>query len=215
MKRLLVLRPEPGNQATVHRAREIGMDPVTCPLFTVEAAEWIVPDVRGFDYILFTSANALRHGGDQLGRLTELDALAVGPTTADAASAVGFRVVMTGGEGIEKLLEALPARRRLLHLAGADHHHISISQTIETVVVYRSVELAAADIPSGELVALVHSPRAAARFAALVPDRARVSIVAISHPAAVACGAGWASIEVADQPSDAALLALAARLCQD
>ncbi len=215
MKRLLILRPEPGNRATVHRAREIGMDPVSCPLFSVEPVEWTAPDPHNFDAILFTSANALRHGGDQLGGLTELDALAVGPATADAASGAGFRVVMTGGEGVEKLLQALPARQRLLHLAGADHHHTSTSQTIETVVVYRSVELAASVIPRGELVALVHSPRAAARFAALVPDRARVSIVAISRSAAVACGAGWASLEVADQPNDAALLALAARLCQD
>ncbi len=215
MKRLLILRPEPGNRATVERAREIGLDPVSCPLFTVEAVEWTKPDLRGFDYILFTSANALRHGGDQLGGLTELDTLAVGPATADAASAAGFRVVMTGSEGVEKLLEALPAPQRLLHLAGTDHHHTSSSQAIDTVVVYRSVPLAAPLIPRGDLVALVHSPRAGERLAALITDRVRVSIVAISRPAAVACGAGWASLDVADQPSDAALLALAARLCQD
>lgn len=214
MKRLLVLRPEPGNQATVERARGMGLEPVPCPLFAVEAVAWTAPDSRA-DYILFTSANALRHGGEKLAGLTTIPALAVGPVTADAARAAGFGVAMTGDEGVEALIEALPGTQRLLHLAGADHHHASTRHAIETVVVYRSVALAARVIPSGRLVALVHSPRAGARLAELAPDRAAISIAAISHAAAAACGAGWATVEVADQPIDRALLALAARLCQD
>jgi len=46
-----------------------------------------------------------------------------------------------------------------------------------------------------------------------VSDRGATSIAAISEAAAEAVGEGWARIEVADQPSDDALLALAARLC--
>ena len=90
MKRLLVLRPEPGNRATVGRALEMGLEPVACPLFAVGAVGWTAPDTRGFDYILFTSANAPRHGGEQLSRLTTLPALAVGPATAEAARAASF-----------------------------------------------------------------------------------------------------------------------------
>jgi uroporphyrinogen-III synthase len=37
--------------------------------------------------------------------------------------------------------------------------------------------------------------------------------VAISDAAAEAAGRGWEAVEVADQPNDEALLALAARLC--
>ena len=85
---------------------------------------------------------------------------------------------------------------------------------IETVVVYRSVAIAAA-IPSGALVALVHSPRAGARFAELAATAPTIAIAAISAAAAAACGTGWAAVEVAEQPNDRALLALAARLCQD
>ena len=214
MKRLLVLRPEPGNRATVQRAKAMGLEPLPFPLFSVEAVEWTAPDPLGFDVILFTSANALRHGGDQLAGLTALGALAVGPATADAARGAGFRVVMTGEEGVEKLLEGLPGAQRLLHLAGADHY-APIRQGIETVVVYRSVSLEAPVIPPGRFVALVHSPRAGGRFAALIPNRARFSIAAISRSAAAACGRGWAALDVADQPNDRALLALAAWLCQD
>lgn len=212
---LLVLRPEPGNQASVERARAMGLEPVACPLFAVAPVEWTAPDSRNFDFILFTSANALRHGGEELARLTALEALAVGPATADAARAAGFGVVMTGDDGVEALLDSLPGSKRLLHLAGADHRHASNRHAIETVVVYRSVAIAARVIPLGRLVALVHSPRAGARFARLAPDRAGTTIAAISPAAAAACGAGWATVEIADQPSDRALLALAARLCQD
>lgn len=215
MKPLLVLRPEPGNQATVDRARAMGLEPIACPLFRVEPLSWTAPDPRAFDHLLLTSANAPRHGGDQLARLTALPVLAVGAATAEAARAAGFDVALTGEQGIDALLAALPANRRLLHLAGADHRPAPARRAVETLLVYRSVALAAPVLPSGALVAMVHSPRAGERLAALQTDQARIAIAAISPAAAAACGAGWARIAVADQPRDGALLALAARLCQD
>lgn len=215
MKRLLVLRPEPGNRATVERARAMGLDPLPCPLFAVEVVAWDAPDPHAYDFILFTSANALRHGGAGLAALTRLPALAVGAATAEAARAAGFAVARTGDRGADALLDALPGEQRLLHLAGADHHRAGGRHWVDTKIVYRSVAIEGPDIPAGVMVALVHSPRAGARLAELVRDRAAVAIAAISAAAAAACGGGWADLAVADQPSDAALLALAARLCQD
>jgi len=116
---------------------------------------------------------------------------------------------------VEALIEALPGVQRLLHLAGAEHRLEATRHAIETVVVYRSVAHADPVIPSGEMVALVHSPRAAARFAELARDRSSIAVAAISAAAAAECGAGWAAVEVAARPNDRALLALAARLCQD
>jgi uroporphyrinogen-III synthase len=65
-------------------------------------------------------------------------------------------------------------------------------------------------------VAMIHSPRAAARLAELVPheDRSSVRIAAISQNAADAAGSGWAEIRVASSPTDSALLALARGLCE-
>ncbi len=214
MKPLLVLRPEPGNRATVDRARSLGLDPRPCPLFAVEPVAWSAPTVSA-DFILFTSANALRHAGAALADLTKLPALAVGAATADAARTAGFSVAVTGEAEVDALLDALPGSRRLLHLAGADHRRPDTRHAIETVIVYRSVALADAAIPAGECVALVHSARAGARLGELAPNRAAIAVAAISPPAAAACGAGWAALAVADTPSDGALLALAARLCQD
>ena len=214
MKPLLVLRPEPGNRATVDRARAMGLNPLSCPLFAVEPVAWSVPGVDA-DFILFTSANALRHGGPGLADLTKLPALAVGAATAKAARAAGFDVAMTGETGVEDLLAALPGSRRLLHLAGADHHHAATRHAVATVVVYRSVALADATVPAGAWVALVHSARAGSQLALLSPDRAGRSVAAISPTAATACGPGWGAVETASEPRDGALLALAARLCQD
>jgi uroporphyrinogen-III synthase len=214
MKRLLVLRPEPGNSATAGRARALGLDPVQCPLFTVEGMDWDVPTTEGFDYLLLTSANAVRFDRGRVAELQRLPVLAVGSATADAARDAGLRVAHVGDRGVDELLAALPDGKRLLHLTGADHHRPAGDHAITRLVAYRTVPLDPT-IPDDQLVALVHSARAGARLATLVRDRAAIAIIAISPAAAAACGPGWAALEVAERPDDGALLALAARLCQD
>ena len=88
-------------------------------------------------------------------------------------------------------------------------------QEITRVAVYRAapVEPLTFRKRAGS-VALIHSPRAGNRFAELVKDRGTISIAAISEAAAAAVGDGWRTVETAKQPSDDALLALAARLCK-
>ena len=61
---------------------------------------------------------------------------------------------------------------------------------------------------------MLHSPRAAARFAALAGDRGRFTLAAISVETAAAAGTGWRQVAVATAPRDEALLELAAKLCQ-
>ena len=43
MRHVVVLRPEPGASATVKRARELGLEPVTVPLFEIEPLPWQSP----------------------------------------------------------------------------------------------------------------------------------------------------------------------------
>jgi uroporphyrinogen-III synthase len=214
MKSLLVLRPEPGNSATAERARALGLQPLQRPLFAVEKVDWKAPDPAAYDYLLLTSANVIRFGGRQLMLLKDLPVLAVGPATASAASEAGLSVKRIGSGGVEELLASLPGRMRLLHLTGADHHHPTSDHEIEPLIAYRAAPLNAA-IPQGKFVALVHSARAGAQLSELANGRADLAIVAISDAAAAACGSGWAALAVAERPDDAALLALAARLCQD
>lgn len=215
MRRLLLLRPEPGLSASAERARGQGLEVIAAPLFRVEPVAWAVPDPASYDALLFTSANAVRHGGVGLGALTHLPVHAVGAATAEAARAAGFTVVSVGEGGVEALLSSLPAALKLLHLAGQDRHDVAGHHRIDVRTVYRSVAIASPALPPLDgLVIAVHSPRAGARLAKIAGPHPAAAIAAISAAAGVACGPGWGSVDVAAAPDDASLLALAARLCQ-
>jgi len=212
MRPVIVLRPEPGASETIKRAREVGLEAVSIPLFEVEPVAWEASDVASFDGLLLTSANAVRHSGEQLARLLGLKVYAVGQATADAARAAGFEVAATGDGGVERLLGAIEPGLRLLHLCGEDR--VDSGETVTPIVTYRARPIARPRIrQANRTVVLVHSPRAGRRFAELVEDRGSIAIVAISPAAAEAVGAGWEIIVSADRPNDEALLALAAGLC--
>ncbi|WP_028968645.1 uroporphyrinogen-III synthase [Sphingomonas sp. URHD0057] len=215
MSRVVVLRPEPGASETAKRARMLGLEPVRIPLFDVGPLAWEAPDPARFDAVLLTSANAIRCGGGQLMGLRMLPVHAVGDATAQAAREAGFAVASAGDAGVDALLSALDPSLKLLHLCGEDRREPQASrQAITSLAVYRSTERANPDLHPGEgAIVLIHSPRAALRFAELSGERGSTAIVAISAVAAEAAGTGWRRIEIADQPNDQALLALAARLC--
>jgi uroporphyrinogen-III synthase len=217
MTRVLVLRPEPGASATVARARELGLDAIAVPLFRIEPVDWEAPEPGGFDGLLLTSANAVRFGGEQLQRLRGLKTHAVGEATADEAREAGFDIATTGDSGVDGLLGSIEPGLRLLHLCGEDRREPDRpSQQITPVVVYRSPQIEHPDLSAiAGRVALIHSPRAGRRFAELVKDRQSIAIAAISSGAAQAVGNGWTAVETAEQPNDDALLALAARLCNN
>src|SRR5207248_8528057 len=96
MKRVVVLRPEPGASETVRKARQRGLDAAAMPLFEVEAIPWQAPDAREFDGLLLSSANAARSGGGELECLRGLPVYAVGEATAQQARQAGFKIVLTG-----------------------------------------------------------------------------------------------------------------------
>ena len=212
---LLILRPERGAIATGKRAIALGLSPLIRSLFTVEPRNWDAPDPALFDAILLTSANAVRYGGGAVARYLALPAYAVGAATAQAASEVGFETVIDGEGNAADALRTLATagHSRPLHLAGEDrmpYPHVPF--TITTRVVYAAAPIDIA-LPTGRYVALVHSARAAARFAELCPSPTFVDVIAISASVAAALGTGWHSISTATDPTDNAMLALAASLC--
>lgn len=216
MNAVLVLRPQPGADRTAARAAALGLKPVVAPLFTVSPIAWEAP--RGtFDAILFTSAHAARCAGAQTG----LPCYAVGEATAAAARAAGFDDVRTGPSdgAAAAAMMAEDGIRRALHLCARDHVPVAAPKVaVERRVVYSADAVAGlpaearAALDRGAL-ALLHSPRAAATFAALVERRDTVRLAAISPAAAAAAGDGWASVSAAAAPRDEALLELALRLC--
>jgi uroporphyrinogen-III synthase len=217
MTRLLVLRPQPGASATVEKARALGLDAIAVPLFEVEPVAWGAPDPSEFDGLLLTSANAVRQSGDALRALRALNVHAVGEATAEAAREAGFGIAASGNSGVDQLLASIDPDLRLLHLCGTDRRAPDDArQAITSLVVYRSKPIPKPDLSGVRgSVALVHSPRAGERLAELVRDRESTSIAALSKAVADAVGDGWRSVEAAAQPTDHALLALAARLCNN
>jgi uroporphyrinogen-III synthase len=189
----------------------MGLQVKLIPLFAVVPLVWSAPDPAEFDGLILTSANAVRHGGEELAKLKGLPVYAVGQATAALARAAGFDVVSAGVGGSRDM--TLPEGKRLLHLTGVDHHQVGAATAI---AIY---EARAVDDPDGiaglsDSVIAVHSARAGRRLAELVDGRRQLRIAAISRAAADACGSGWKQVEAAFQPDDAALLALAARLCE-
>lgn len=216
MRRVLILRPEPGASATMERARARGLDAIKIPLFEIEAVEWQAPEAGGFDGLLLTSANAVRFAGEQLQSLRGLPAYAVGDATAEAAREAGFDIASAGDSGVERLLGSIDAELKLLHLAGEDRTARDARQEIEVVTVYRSKPRDDVDVSAATgSVALIHSPRAGRRFAELIADKNSISIATISREAADAAGRGWELVEVAEASKDDALLALTERLCNN
>jgi uroporphyrinogen-III synthase len=215
MRRVIVLRPEPGASETVARARQLGLDAIAVPLFRIEPLDWAAPDPTDFDALLLTSTNAVRQGGAQLQGLQGLPVYAVGGATAGAARRAGFTVVQAGSGGIEELLAEMPGELRLLHLCGEDRKTTSPNRhAIMQIAVYRAKPIDSPPLAAIQgALALIHSPRAGRRFAELVRRRSSIRVAALSPAAAQAAGPGWEAIEAADQPTDEALLALAARLC--
>lgn len=213
MRKVIVLRPEPGASETLAKARELSLEPVSVPLFEIQAMDWTMPD-GAFDGVLLTSANAVRHAGDALQELRALPAYSVGDATAEAARDAGFDIKATGDAGVERLLGSIDRDLKLIHLCGEDRKQVTARQEITPVVVYRSKEIGSPQL--GELngnVVLVHSPRAGSRLGELVEDKSDIAIVAISKAAADPAGEGWESVQAADEPSDEGVLALAAELC--
>ena len=222
MRPFVILRPEPGASASAKAAERAGLRAVVAPLFRVEPLAWEPPDPNHYDALLLTSANAVRHAGGGLGTLAALPTHCVGEATATAAREAGLNVASVGTAGVDSLLESISPDQRLLHLCGAHRRcPASGSHSIEAVAVYQSVALpspqALRELEGG--VIAVHSPRAASRLRELAAhgdlDPERFALVAISGGAAQAAGTDWQSVDVASEPSDSALLAIASRLCNN
>ena len=214
MRKLLLLRPEPGLSQSAKRAGDLGLEVIACPLFRIEPMAWDKPDPSAYDALLLTSANAVRAAGPGLESLRELPVYAVGAATAEAAQRAGFNIAAAGESDIVELLAAMPGSQKLLHIAGEHRREVDTAHVIDRVTVYRAAAIDSPGLPRLDgLVAAVHSPRAGARLGQLAADRAGTAIAAISAAAAEACGPGWERIEVAEKSDDESLLAVAAMLC--
>lgn len=212
MRPLAVLRPEPGNAATAARIEAAGGRALRLPLFGLTPLAWTPPDPADHDALFLTSANAVRFAGAALASYYRLPVHVVGAATAAAARAAGLTIATTGDQDAATMADRAVGTgvARALHLAGRDRATAALAGTSCTIAVYASEPLPVtpADLlPLAGAVALIHSPRAGQRLAALMVDRVDVAIAVISPAAAAAVGTGWRALAVAAVPTDAALTA--------
>ncbi len=219
---VLICRPRPGADTTAKRAETLGMDAIVYPLFSVEPLTWTPPAPESFDAIMLTSANALRHGGDAVKQYASLPTFAVGETTAEASEKDGFQDIRVCGPNVQALITSIhnAGYKNILHLSG---HHVRPYDpkglNIIRLPVYHAADAGDAEELATHLthapIVLVHSPRAGERLAMMTTfeQRQSISVIAISGAALEACGGDWKSTQAAEEPSDAAMLALARQIC--
>jgi uroporphyrinogen-III synthase len=216
--KLLIIRPQPGADATAHRLRAAGHEPILMPLFSIEHLAMQRLSADGYDAILLTSGNAARATVEFLTHNSATPVYAVGRATASALHVLSVPVAKTGSEGVEALVRVAVAdgHQRLLWLAGEDHSpipHID-GVRIDIEIVYRSATVSTPDnfvrhVTESDVV-ILHSSRAARHFADLCVTmnilRADVTLATFSSAIAKAAGENWAAMIIADAPNDAALL---------
>jgi uroporphyrinogen-III synthase len=220
---LLVLRPQPGCDATLAAAQALGLAAQGAPLSRIVPVAWEAPDPAGIDALLIGSANVFAHGGAALDALRAKPCHVVGAATAEAARGAGFAVAAVGAGGLQKVLDAIAAPAHLLRIAGEEHLALSPPQgvTITTVIAYRSetIALDRALVAGRRAIVLLHSAATARHFASecrrLAADRSQIILAALGPRIAAAAGEGWGAVHCAAVPDDAALLELARDVCNE
>lgn len=222
---LLVLRPQPGCAATLAGAEALGLRAHGQPLSCIAPVAWDTADPSQFDALLIGSANVFLHGGEALQALRAKPCYVVGKATAEAARAAGFTVAAQGEGGLQKVLDAVVPPLRLLRLAGEEHLALNAPPGVSVTmrIVYRSEVLpldpALAALGHERVIALLHSAATARHFAQecerLGVDISRITLATLGPRIAAAAGAGWRAVHNAALPNEAALLELAANLCNE
>ncbi|RHW18689.1 uroporphyrinogen-III synthase [Sphingomonas gilva] len=213
MRRLVVLRPRERAGTTLARIAEAGGEGIGLPLFALEPLAWNAPDPAGFDALALTSVNTVTLAGPELAFLAALPVWTVGEATAQAAREAGLTVAHAGSSDAAALFGAMADAgvARALWLAGEDHRPKPARPNLTVIATYRAAPIPVDPAALAGAVALVHSPRAAARLAEIVTpgSRGTIHLAVISAAAADAAGPGWAGVAVATRPTDAALVAAA------
>ncbi len=232
--RLLLTRPEPDAQRTATALRGRGHEVIVTPLLRIEAVAADLGPGR-WDAIVMTSANSCRAIANhpRCNELITCPVFVVGRHSAEAARIASFADVTSADGDAKDLARLLVARfaardRRLLYLAGEDRAAdlaadlASLGVSMKTVVIYRAVKVTDFPLPardalkSGQIDGVLHfSRRSAEAFLACAEsaqhlDEALAAFHYCLSPyvARPLLQAGAATVRVAAQPNEAALIEL-------
>lgn len=236
---LLVTRPLEDARDLASQLARLGHETLVAPLLEIVFHDEAELPARAFQAILITSANgarALARRPDVEG-LKNLRVLTVGPASAMAMQAAGFKWVESADGDVDALaaavtIELSPLDGPLLHVAGSvvagDLAAVLAVQGFDVtrVALYEAVtpdrlpEAIALALTEGRLGgALFFSPRTASQFlrlveaAGLTSSLSRVTAFALSENVArVLAPAGFQQGFIAQEPTQTAMLRLIAAL---
>lgn len=192
--RILVTRPAEDAAALIASLISLGHDPIAAPVMRIAFFAGPRLDLRGAQGFLATSANGVR----ALGRRTDnriLPVFAVGDATAGAAETVGFQIRHSAKGNVETLADLVietadPKAGALLHAAGKTlagdlaGFLRAAGFSYRREILYRAEPASALDTKAEQAIrdgtveaALLHSPRSAKIFRALV-ERADLAAAA-------------------------------------
>jgi uroporphyrinogen-III synthase len=183
--RIVVTRPSGQEGALIERLRALGHDVVHVPLVAIEPLGEDPVDVRGYDWVVLTSANAARELRRRM-RGEPARVAAIGPATADAFGGADLVASTSTQEG---LLEALPKAPGRVLFAAAEGARRLLPDALdaEVVVLYRTIELEPPEWPAADLVVLM-SPSSARALARAAPVTRAVTIGPETTKAALGAG---------------------------
>ncbi len=197
----VVTRPTDRSDALAAGLRARGAAVVSFPVVAIEAVEPSeAPDVGSYDWVAFTSANAVRHFVATLHDARAFGSArvaAIGPATADALAAAGITAdlvppVHTAADLRDALVGATPDGAGVL-VPQAEQALPTLVDglrdagwSVDPLTVYRTVpatpDAAAVDAVSRAQVVTFASPSAVRAFDQLVPPEQRPAVVASIGP---------------------------------
>lgn len=222
-RRVVVTRPRGTGRRLVSELERLGADVTEVPLVEIVPAEDEALDDalrRGADWVVVTSANAVRAAGDRLRRVERARFAAVGPATADALRELGIEPDLVPERfAADALVEAIGdvAGLRVL-LPQADIAGPELAEAlrargaaVEVVVAYRTVAVTPGEEGLAALRAadavLLASGSAARSLAALGLPLEQTQLVCIGPATAEEAAASGLTVgSVADEATGAGMI---------
>lgn len=152
-RRIVVTRPEsrPLAEALESLGAEVSIVPLIeiRPVEDPRALDAAVADLAAYEWVIFTSVNAVAAVGERLSGIGEARVAAVGPVTADAVRALGVEpsfVANRASEDIAGGLGSIDGTRVLLPQADIADPRLADElreegATVDAVVAYRTVQI--------------------------------------------------------------------------
>jgi len=239
MSLVLITRPNPDGERLAGDVAVRGWTPLVEPLLDIVWRDQALPDLNGYQAVLFTSANGVRAFGRATDR-RDLRVYAVGDATARAARLVGFDQALSAGGDVESLAHLVrqvshPQDGPMLHVAGTvtagdlGGRLGERGYQVDRIALYEAHRASALSDPARQAwqerritAVMLYSPRTALVLGELLVQASLTSLVAETEalclsPAVAAAaqtvGATvlpWRAVRVAPNPHEGDMLALLA-----